>query len=157
MKIELWWIGKTNTAYLKDGIAIYTKRLSKYCKFEIKELSDQKNAKNFSNEELKSKEGKDILKRLDTKDYLILLDENGKTFSSTAFADQIEKLQLASYNKVIFIIGGAYGFSEQVYERAQSKISLSKMTFSHQMVRLIFTEQLYRGYSILNNEPYHHQ
>jgi len=157
MKCELWWIGKTNTSYLKDGINIYTKRLTKYTNFEIKELTDQKNAKHLSTDELKNKEGKDILKRLEPKDYVILLDEAGTSYTSIKFAKYIEKIQSASYTKVIFIIGGAYGFSESVYQRANGKIALSPMTFSHQMVRLIFTEQFYRAFSIINNEPYHHQ
>lgn len=157
MKCELWWIGKTNTSYLKEGIAVYEKRLPKYTPFEIKEIADQKNAKSLSNSELKNKEGNSLLKRLEPKDYVILLDENGKSFTSMQFAKQIEKLQNASYQKVIFIIGGAYGFSDAIYQRAQTKMALSPMTFSHQMVRLIFTEQLYRAFSINNNEPYHHQ
>lgn len=157
MKCELWWIGKTNTEYLKEGIAVYSRRLKKYTSFEIVEIADQKNAKNLSHKELKNKEGDSIIKRLATKDYVILLDENGKSYSSMQFAKQIEKYQNASYHKVVFIIGGAFGFSDAMYARAQSKIALSAMTFSHQMVRMIFTEQLYRAFSINNNEPYHHQ
>ncbi len=157
MKCELWWIGKTNASYLKEGIAVYTKRLGKYTSFEIKEIADQKNAKHLSTSELKNKEGDSILKRLEAKDYVILLDENGKAYSSVQFAKYIEKIQNASYQKVIFIIGGAYGFSDALYSRAQAKMGLSPMTFSHQMVRMIFTEQLYRAFSINNNEPYHHQ
>ena len=157
MKYELWWIGKTNTTYLKEGIDVYTKRLSKYTNFAIKELPDVKNAKNLSHNELKIKEGKELLKRLETKDYVILLDENGKSHTSVAFAKYIEKMQSASYSKVVFIIGGAFGFSTDVYQRAQGKIALSDMTFSHQMVRMIFAEQFYRAFSIINNEPYHHQ
>ena len=157
MKCELWWIGKTNADYLKDGISVYEKRLSKYTSFEIKEIADQKNAKHLSSNELKKKEGNSILKRLQPKDYVILLDEKGKSYISVQFAKYIEKLQNASYQKVIFIIGGAYGFSEEMYQRAQAKMALSPMTFSHQMVRMIFAEQLYRAFSINNNEPYHHQ
>ncbi len=157
MKCELWWVGKTNADYLKEGIAVYTKRLSRYTSFAIKEIADQKNAKNLSTKELKNKEGLSILERLEPKDYVILLDENGKSYTSVQFAKQIEKLQSASYQKIIFIIGGAYGFSDALYERAQTKMALSTMTFSHQMVRMIFCEQLYRAFSINNNEPYHHQ
>ena len=157
MKYELWWIGKTNAAYLKEGIEVYTKRLSKYTNFVIKELPDVKNAKNISHNELKTKEGKELIKRLEAKDFVILLDENGKSYSSVQFAKYIEKMQSASYSKVIFIIGGAFGFSAEVYQRAQGKIALSDMTFSHQMVRMIFAEQFYRAFSIINNEPYHHQ
>jgi len=157
MKYELWWIGKTNAAYLKEGIEMYTKRLSKYTNFNIKELPDVKNAKNLSHKELKLKEGKELIKRLEPKDYVILLDENGKSYSSMHFAQYIEKLQSASYSKIVFIIGGAFGFSPDIYQRAQGKIALSDMTFSHQMVRMIFTEQFYRAFSIINNEPYHHQ
>ncbi len=157
MKYELWWIGKTNATYLKEGIEVYTKRLLKYTNFAIKELPDVKNAKNLSHNELKTKEGKELIKRLHAKDYVILLDENGKSHSSIQFAKYIEKMQSASYSKVIFIIGGAFGFSSEVYDRAQGKIALSDMTFSHQMVRMIFAEQFYRAFSIINNEPYHHQ
>jgi len=157
MKCELWWVGKTNADYLKEGITVYTKRLSRYTSFVIHEIADQKNAKNLSTKELKNKEGQSILERLAPKDYVILLDENGKSFTSVLFAKQIEKLQNASYQKVIFIIGGAYGFSEALYQRAQTRMALSSMTFSHQMVRMIFCEQLYRAFSINNNEPYHHQ
>ncbi len=157
MKCELWWVGKTNADYLKEGIAVYTKRLSRYTSFAIKEIADQKNAKNLSTKELKNKEGLSILERLEPKDYVILLDENGKSYTSVQFAKQIEKLQNASYQKIIFIIGGAYGFSEALYQRSQTKMALSTMTFSHQMVRMIFCEQLYRAFSINNNEPYHHQ
>lgn len=157
MKYELWWIGKTNATYLKEGIEVYSKRLTKYTNFAIKEIPDVKNAKSLSRKELKIKEGKELLKRLEAKDYVILLDENGKSYTSVQFAQYIEQMQSASYNKIIFIIGGAFGFSSEIYQRAQGKIALSDMTFSHQMVRMIFAEQFYRAFSIINNEPYHHQ
>ena len=156
MSIELWWIGKTNFPYLKEGIEIYTKRIKKYGKFGIIEIPDVKFANKLSKEELKLKESQEVLKKLVQKDFLILLDENGKEFNSISFSNEIEKLQMTRSGKIVFLIGGAYGFSKELYERADRKISLSQMTFSHQMIRLFFVEQLYRAFSIINKEPYHH-
>ena len=155
MKVELWMIGKTNKQYLKDGMAIYQKRLAKYIPFQVELLPDIKSAKNLKAFQIKKKEGEQILSKIDKKDFLILLDENGKSFTSIAFAKFIEQQLQTSYRKIIFLIGGAYGFSEEVYQRANYKIALSKMTFSHQMVRVFFMEQLYRAMTILRNEPYH--
>ena len=157
MKIQLTVISKTNQDYLRTGLAEYLKRLEHYCKLEYVEIPDIKNAKNLNQAELKKKEGEKILAQVDSSDQLILLDENGKSFSSIAFSKQLNKWQLQSIKRLHFVIGGAYGFSEAVVQRAQSKISLSPMTFSHQMVRLIFLEQLYRAHTILKGEPYHHQ
>lgn len=155
MKIELWAIGKTNEKYLEEGIAIYLKRLKHYLNFEFIIISDVKQAGNLNATQLKNKESEMVFSRLKNEDFLILLDENGDAFTSQAFADFIEqKLQL-SYKRIVFLIGGAYGFSEDLYARANGKLSLSKMTFSHQMVRLFFVEQLYRAMTILRNEPYH--
>ncbi len=155
MKVEFWVIGKTNQAYLKEGISIYEKRIQRYLKMELVVLSDIKNAKNLPSKQLKEKEGTQILKKLAKSDCLILLDERGKDFSSVAFANFINQQLQHSYSKIIFLVGGAFGFSPSVYERANFKIRLSSMTFSHQMIRLFFIEQFYRAMTILKNEPYH--
>lgn len=155
MKIEFWVIGKTNESYLEEGISIYLQRLRHYVPFEMITLPDVKNAGKLSGDLLKNKEGEILLNRLKKEDLLLLLDEKGKSYTSEAFAKFLEqKLQLPG-KKLIFLVGGAYGFSEAVYERADAKLSLSTMTFSHQMVRLFFVEQLYRAMTILRNEPYH--
>ncbi|MBK7870124.1 MAG: 23S rRNA (pseudouridine(1915)-N(3))-methyltransferase RlmH [Saprospiraceae bacterium] len=155
MKIEFWVIGKTNEEYLEEGIAIYLQRLRHYVPFEMIVISDVKNAGKLSGEELKIKESEIVLNRLKKEDFLILLDERGKMQTSEEFARFLEqKLQLSS-KKLVFLVGGAYGFSKALYERADAQLSLSKMTFSHQMVRLFFVEQLYRAMTILKNEPYH--
>ncbi len=156
MRISFLLCGKTDAAYLKEGMAIYEKRLKHYTKFDTIILPELKNTKHMNAATIKQKEGENILKQIDAKDFVWLLDENGKTFDSRGFAAQIERLQLNSWKRVVIVVGGAYGFSDAVYARAQSKLSLSKMTFSHQLVRLVFLEQLYRAYTILNNEPYHH-
>ena len=157
MKIELWQIGKTNFPYLQEGISLYEKRLKHYLSFEIITLNDIKNAQNLRHEQIKTAEGALILNKLNSDDYLILLDEKGKMYDSVEFASYLDKIFLQTPKKVVILVGGAYGFSETVYERAQAKVSLSKMTFSHQMVRLFVVEQLYRAMTILRNEPYHHQ
>jgi len=157
MKIVLLTIGKTSEKYLIEGIAQYQKRLKHYTQFEMLEILNIKNAKNFSNAELIKKEGELILKQLQNSDHLILLDNKGKDFTSTKFAEKLQSWMLSGKKRLVFVVGGAYGFSEEMYSRGNEKISLSKMTFSHQMVRLFFVEQIYRGYTILNNEPYHHQ
>jgi len=155
MKVEFWVIGKTNQAYLKEGISIYEKRIRRYIKMEMIVLSDIKNAKNLPSKQLKEKEGTQILNKLAKRDCLILLDERGKDLSSVAFANFINQQLHHSYAKIIFLVGGAFGFSPSVYERANFKIRLSSMTFSHQMIRLFFIEQFYRAMTILKNEPYH--
>ena len=157
MKIELWYIGKTAFPYLKEGMQIYEKRLKKYFPFKTELIPDVKNARKMSPKELKQKEGDLILKKLKKEDFLILLDEKGKEMSSVQFAAFLEKKLHHSHKRIIFQIGGAFGFSDEIYQRANSKLSLSKMTFSHQMIRLFVLEQLYRGMSILNNEPYHNE
>lgn len=157
MKVELWMLGKTSFPYLKEGIQLYEKRLKHYLSFERCVLPDIKNAKNLKEAQLKIKEGQVILKKLKKEDYLILLDENGKMFTSIQLATFVEAQLQQSHKRIIFLIGGAYGFSDAIYQRSQKKLSLSKMTFSHQMVRLIFIEQLYRAMTILRNEPYHHR
>ena len=157
MKIVLVVVGKTNEKYLIEGISDYQKRLNHYTNFEIVEISNIKNAKNFSEKELIKKEGEMILKQINTSDYLVLLDDKGNVFSSPSFAEKLQQWMISGKKRLVFVVGGAYGFSQEVYNRGNEKLSLSRMTFSHQMVRLFFVEQLYRGYTILNNEPYHHK
>lgn len=148
-------VGKTNETYFNDAITEYEKRIKRYNPFEITTIPDVKNIKLA--EVLKRSEGELILKQIKSDDHVILLDERGKTFTSLSFAKHIEKLLCRSDKRVVFVIGGAYGFSDDVYNRADDKISLSGMTFSHQLVRVVFTEQLYRAFTILNNQPYHHE
>lgn len=157
MTIKLLAIGKTDNKNLQSLIEDYQKRLSFYIKFDLEILPDIKNVKNLSESQQKEKEGELILAKITPTDQLILLDENGKTFSSVAFSEELQKKMNAGLKTLVFVIGGPYGFSEAVYAKAQGKISLSPLTFSHQMVRLFFIEQLYRGFTILRNEPYHHQ
>ena len=157
MKIVLCVIGKTDAGYFADAISEYKGRLNHYIPFEMSVIPDIKNVKNLSKEQQKEKEGEQILKFLQPGDYLVLLDEKGKEFTSMQFADYIEKKMHTVPKRLVFMVGGPYGFSESVYAAAREKISLSKMTFSHQMIRLVFTEQLYRAMTILNNEPYHHE
>ena len=157
MKIVLLAIGKTKEQYLIEGISQYQKRLHHYTQFELLEIPNIKNTNNLSDAELLTKEGELILQQLQPSDHLVLLDDKGKDFTSSKFAEKLQGWMLSSKKRLVFVVGGAYGFSEQVYQRGNEKLSLSKMTFSHQMVRLFFVEQIYRGYTILNNEPYHHQ
>lgn len=153
MKIELWCIGKTSEAYLSEGMAIYEKRLTHYTKYETVILPDVK--KFGSSQDLKEKEGELVLSRLDASDYFILLDEKGKSYTSEVWAREIDKIQMMGKKRLVFLIAGAYGASGKVKERADRKLSLSAMTFSHQMIRLFMVEQLYRGFTILRNEKYH--
>ncbi|SFA88797.1 23S rRNA (pseudouridine1915-N3)-methyltransferase [Flavobacterium swingsii] len=157
MNIKLIAIGKTDNKNLQSLIDDYTKRLSFYIKFDLDIIADIKNVKNLSESQQKEKEGELILSKITPTDQLILLDENGKTFSSIAFSDELQKKMNSGIKTLVFVIGGPYGFSDEVYKKSFGKISLSPMTFSHQMVRLFFIEQLYRGFTILRNEPYHHQ
>lgn len=157
MKIELAVIGKTSIGYLKQGIDEYIKRLKHYVPFEIKYIDDIKNTKNISEDQQKRTEGAKILSLLDKSDLVVLLDEHGKEYTSMQYSSYIQKRMLSGAKKVVFVIGGPYGFSQEVYDRANDKISFSKMTFNHEMIRLIFTEQLYRAYTIINHEPYHHE
>lgn len=157
MQIKLIAIGKTDQKELQDLVQEYMKRLSFYVKFELEVIPDLKNVKNLSEMQQKEKEGELILAKISSTDHLMLLDENGKTFSSVGFSEFLQKKMNAGIKTLVFVIGGPYGFSEAVYAKAQGKISLSAMTFSHQMVRLFFIEQVYRGFTILKNEPYHHQ
>ncbi len=157
MKIVLLVVGKTSEQYLIDGISEYQKRLKHYIGFEILEIPNIKKAKNISNVELIKKEGESILNTLHSSDYLVLLDEKGKGFTSLKFSQKLQGWMLSGKKRLVFVVGGAYGFSEEIYIRGDEKLSLSNMTFSHQMVRLFLVEQIYRGYTILNNEPYHHK
>lgn len=157
MKITFVTVGKTEDAYLKDGIEKYVKRLKHYTKLEMAEIPELKNTKALTEDQQKTKEAELILKKITPLDYVILLDENGIEFTSVQFANYINKRSVTSSANLVFVVGGPYGFDESVYQRANDKISLSRMTFSHQMVRLFFTEQLYRAFSIIKGEPYHHQ
>ncbi len=156
MNIKVLAIGKTDNKNLQALIEEYTKRLGFYIKFDLDIIPDIKNAKNLSESEQKIKEGQLILNKLSPTDYLILLDENGKEFSSIGFSEFLQKKMNSGLKTIVFVIGGPYGFSEEVYQKAEGKVSLSQMTFSHQMIRLFVIEQIYRGFTILNNEPYHH-
>lgn len=157
MKVALLVIGKTDAKYFVEAIQVYTTRLKHYLPFSMEIIPDIKNVKNLSETQQKEKEGELILKHLNPGDYPVLLDEHGKTFTSMEFSTYIEKKMHTVPKRLIFVIGGPYGFSPKVYATAKEKISLGKMTFSHQMIRLIFTEQLYRAMTILHHEPYHHE
>jgi 23S rRNA (pseudouridine1915-N3)-methyltransferase len=157
MTIKLIAIGKTDNKNLQSLLDDYIKRLSFYIKFSIDIIPDIKNVKNLSEDQQKQKEGELILSKLNGTDVLILLDENGKQFDSVNFSEYLQKHMNSGIKQLVFVIGGPYGFSEEVYNKANGKLSLSKMTFSHQMIRLFFIEQLYRGFTILKNEPYHHK
>ena len=157
MNIKLLAVGKTDNPALQQLIDMYEKRLSYYINFELQLLPDIKNSKLLSEEQQKAKEGELILGNVASSHHLILLDERGKELTSVAFADELQKKMNAGIKQLTFVIGGPYGFSKEVYDRANGKLSLSKLTFSHQMIRLFFVEQLYRAFTILRNEPYHHQ
>ena len=157
MNIKLIAIGKTDSAALQQLISTYEKRLVRYINFELQLLPDIKNSKSLTEELQKIKEGELILSNVESSHYLILLDERGKEYTSVAFADELQKKMNTSIKQLTFVIGGPYGFSQEVYNRANGKLSLSKLTFSHQMIRLFFIEQLYRAFTILRNEPHHHQ
>ena len=157
MNIKIIAIGKTDNKNLQSLIDEYQKRLSFYIKFDLEVIPDVKNVKSLSENQQKEKEGELILAKITPTDQLILLDENGKAFSSLAFSEELQKKMNSGVKTLVFVIGGPYGFSDAVYANANGKIALSLMTFSHQMVRLFFIEQLYRGFTILKNEPYHHQ
>jgi len=157
MKIKLICAGKTTDSYILEGIEKYTKRLKHYTIFEIIELPEIKGSNTKSKEVLKEEETKLFLSKIDKNDYLILLDENGKQFSSVEFADALQHKMNRSISSIVFVVGGPFGFSQTMYNMASEKLSFSKMTFSHQMIRLFFTEQLYRAFSILRGEKYHHE
>lgn len=156
MKTLLLAIGKTDEAYLNEGIQKYSNRIARYTPYEMKIIPDIKNSKNMSHDQQKKLEGQAILAELTPADIVVLLDEGGKMFSSRNFADFFTRMTISGAKRLVFVIGGPYGFSPEVYARANNKVSLSPMTFSHQMVRLIFVEQLYRAQTIIKGEPYHH-
>jgi 23S rRNA (pseudouridine1915-N3)-methyltransferase len=157
MKITFITVGKTEDAYLKTGIEKYLKRLQHYIRLEIAEIPELKNTKALTEEQQKAKEAELILKKVNAQDSVVLLDEKGDTLSSVQFSAFIEKKSIAGTGNLVFIIGGPYGFDPAIYRRANDLLSLSAMTFSHQMVRLFFIEQLYRAFTIIKGEPYHHQ
>ena len=157
MKIKLIVVGKTNATYLVEGEREYERRLRHYTKFEEIIITDVKQSGKLSENELKKKEGQMILSKLENGEHVVLLDDKGKHYSSVDFAQLLQQKMNSGLKSLVFVVGGAFGFSDEVYQRANSKVSLSKMTFSHQMIRLIFKEQLYRGFSILRGEKYHHE
>ena len=157
MKISLICIGKTDEKYLLEGIDKYLKRLKFYVNFSLIVIPDIKNSKNLSQEQQKEKEAQLINKYIQATDTLVLLDEHGKAYRSLEFSEYFEKAMLKSVQHLVFVIGGPYGFDNSLYERSNHKISLSNMTFSHQMIRLFFVEQVYRAFSIMRGEPYHHE
>ena len=156
MRICLLTVGKTDAGWVREGLETYSSRLSRYVPFSVSEIPELKNASALSKAQVKEKEGELILSRVTPRDTVILLDEKGKEYSSSEFAKGISKLT-ASGKNIVFVIGGPYGFSEPVYARCDGKVSLSRMTFTHQMVRTIFVEQLYRAFTIIKGEPYHHE
>ena len=157
MESVLLCVGKTDQGEIQQLIEQYSQRLKHYTKFSIQIVEDIKNSKNLSEKLQKEKEGDALQKQLKPGDRVILLDEGGKQFSSLQFSEWMNKQMASGLKRLVFVVGGPYGFSPAIYALAQQKISLSPMTFSHQMVRLFFVEQLYRGHTILKNEPYHHQ
>ncbi|MGD0342073.1 MAG: 23S rRNA (pseudouridine(1915)-N(3))-methyltransferase RlmH, partial [Bacteroidales bacterium] len=148
--------GKTNERHVSEGFEIYNSRIRKYTVLEIMTIPDLKNTRNMPGHEQKTKEGGKILQLVSKDDYVVLLDERGKELRTAEFAEWLEKKYAGSVKRIVFVIGGAWGFSEEVYSRADFMISLSKMTFPHQLVRLLFAEQLYRAFTIIKGEPYHH-
>ncbi|AGC78357.1 23S rRNA (pseudouridine1915-N3)-methyltransferase [Nonlabens dokdonensis] len=157
MKITLLAVGKTDDSRIDQLTQMYVDRLGHYINFDLEFLPDLKKTKNLSEDQQKNEEGKLILNKLEKSDFVTLLDEKGKKYTSMQFAELINKRSISGLKRLVFIIGGPYGFSPDVYSRANSKLSLSDMTFSHQMVRLFAVEQIYRAFTILRNEPYHHE
>jgi 23S rRNA (pseudouridine1915-N3)-methyltransferase len=156
VKFTLLTVGKTDINWVREGLETYSSRLSHYVPFSVREIPELKNTSALSQSQIKEKEGELILKSIKPSDRIFLLDEHGKELRSVEFAEMIRRMTLDGKD-VVFVIGGAYGFSDSVYDRCDGKISLSKMTFSHQMVRTIFAEQLYRAFTIIKGEPYHHE
>ena len=156
MQIELIVVGKTDSKEVSALVEMYQKRINHYCRFSITVLPDLRNTKSLTPQQQNQSEGERILAQLTESDYVVLLDERGAAFRSVDFAEWMRKRMVSGLKRLVFIIGGPYGFSAEVYKRANQQLSLSKMTFSHQIVRAIFTEQIYRVFTILNNEPYHH-
>lgn len=157
MTIQLLTVGKTDVKWVREGLELYSSRLQHYVPFSVTEIPELKKVSALTQAQIKEKEGELILKSVGPQDLLILMDEHGHEYRSMEFADHLQKLMGRGAKNLIFVIGGAYGFSEAVYARSHERISLSRMTFSHQMVRTIFAEQLYRAFTILKGEPYHHE
>ena len=157
MKITLAVIGKTEVGYVRQGIEEYVKRLQHYVTFDIRYISDVKGTRNMSEAQQKVAEGKALLAILETSDHVVLLDEHGTERTSVEFSQWMQRRMASGSKRLVLVVGGPYGFSPEVYDRANEKISLSKMTFPHELVRLVFVEQLYRGFTILRHEPYHHE
>ena len=157
MNIELIVVGKTDSKEVEALVEMYSKRVNRYCRFSITTLADVRNTRNMTSAKQKQLEGEAILRLVGDGDCLALMDERGAQYSSVEYAQWLQKRMLSGVKRLVLVIGGPYGFSDEVYARANEKISLSKMTFSHQIVRAIFAEQLYRAFTILNNEPYHHE
>lgn len=157
MKITLLTMGKTDVAWVREGMMLYVSRLRHYIPFSLTELPELRNVSSLSREQIKAKEGELLLSRIRPSDELILLDEHGRSFRSVEFAGFLQGRMLGGGRDLVFAVGGAYGFSDRVYDRADGRISLSPMTFSHQMVRTVFAEQLYRAMTIIRGEPYHHE
>ena len=157
MHLTLLTVGKTDIPWVRDGLEMYASRLKHYVPFELREIPELKGVSALSREQIKEREGELILKQLKPTDEVILLDEHGQEYRSLEFADWLGRRLAGSGRDLVFVVGGAYGFSDAVYGRAGGKLSLSKMTYSHQLVRTIFAEQLYRAFTILRGEPYHHE
>jgi 23S rRNA (pseudouridine1915-N3)-methyltransferase len=157
MKVSLIMVGKTDFRFIEEGETMYSERIGRYISFEKIVIKDVKNRKSLEQLQIKKLEGIEILNRIQQGDYVVLLDDKGKEFNSMGFSSFIESKILTVPKRLVFIIGGAYGFSDEVYQMAKEKLSVSKMTFSHQIVRLIFLEQLYRAFTIIKGEPYHHE
>ena len=157
MKITLAVIGKTEVGFIRQGIEEYVKRLQHYVTFNIQYIGDVKSTRNMSEAQQKVAEGKQLLAALETSDYVVLLDEHGTERTSIDYSQWLQRRMASGSKRLVFVVGGPYGFSQEVYDRANEKISLSKMTFPHELVRLFFVEQLYRAFTILRHEPYHHE
>lgn len=157
MKISFLTVGKTTFPFVKEGVDIFIKRIKHYTTFEYIEIPELKNTSSLSREQIKEKEGDLILKHLRNTDKVILLDERGRSFTSIEWSKEIGREIISGTKSLVFIVGGAYGFSQSVYDRADGKLSLSSMTFSHQIIRLFFIEQLYRAFTIIKGEPYHNE
>ena len=157
MKISLLTVGKTDSGWVREGLETYASILRRYVPFSVIEIPDLKNAASLSKEQVKEKEGESILCNIGPRDSVILLDERGKEYTSIEFAKEIERMMVSGGKNIVFVTGGAFGFSDAVYARSDGKVSLSRMTFTHQMVRAIFVEQLYRAFTIIKGEPYHHE
>ena len=157
MNITLIQVGKTDASYIREGVEMYLKRINHYTKFDMLTVPDIKNARKLTREQHRNEEGKLILAQIQESDTVVLLDEAGHEFTSPGMAAWLQKRMNAGTKRLCFVIGGPFGFSPEVYARANDRLSLSRLTFSHQLVRLVFMEQLYRSFTILNNEPYHHE